>query len=114
MHRDEMGLGKTVQMIATMVVNGPTSDRERSSSRTTLIVVPAALLSQVQSIYIVERIIYLTEHLQWKEEIDSKTNDLFRVHVHHGKDKLKNSRDFGKYDVSSPSPSRLAKRRLIG
>jgi SNF2 family DNA or RNA helicase len=43
--RDEMGLGKTVQMIATMIMNPPKPDSDR---RTTLIVVPAALLQQVR------------------------------------------------------------------
>jgi len=40
-----MGLGKTVQMIATMAMNMPGLDDE---CRTTLIVVPAALLQQVR------------------------------------------------------------------
>jgi SNF2 family DNA or RNA helicase len=39
-----MGLGKTVQMIATMAMNMP--DLE-ATHRSTLIVVPAALLQQV-------------------------------------------------------------------
>jgi len=26
---------------------------------------------------------------QWKEEIEEKTNEVFKVHIHHGKDKLK-------------------------
>ncbi|KAF4611576.1 hypothetical protein D9613_003624 [Agrocybe pediades] len=65
---DDMGLGKTVQMIATMAMNMPKHD---DGSKTTLIVVPAALLQQ------------------WKDEIDTKTNGLFEVHLHHGKDKLK-------------------------
>ncbi|CAL1697769.1 unnamed protein product [Somion occarium] len=65
---DDMGLGKTVQMIATMVINQP---KEEDKARTTLIIVPAALL------------------LQWKEELDSKTNEIFNVHIQHGKDKLK-------------------------
>ena len=65
---DDMGLGKTVQMIATMVMNQPT---EKDEHRATLIVVPAALL------------------LQWKEELETKTNDIFDVHIQHGKDKIK-------------------------
>ncbi|KAJ7255040.1 SNF2 family N-terminal domain-containing protein, partial [Mycena haematopus] len=65
---DDMGLGKTVQMIATMAMNLPADDEE---ARTTLIVVPAALLQQ------------------WKEEIETKTNEMFSVRLHHGKDKLK-------------------------
>ncbi|KAI0337147.1 hypothetical protein BDW22DRAFT_1410049 [Trametopsis cervina] len=64
---DDMGLGKTVQMIATMVMNLP---KDEDQSRTTLIVVPGALL------------------LQWKEELEQKTNAVFSVHIHHGKDKL--------------------------
>ncbi|KAF7297138.1 SNF2 family DNA-dependent ATPase [Mycena indigotica] len=75
---DDMGLGKTVQMIATMVMNLPKDDDEH---RTTLIVVPAALLQQ------------------WKDEIESKTNEMFRVHVHHGKDKLKKTSEVKGYDV---------------
>jgi len=39
-----MGLGKTVQMIATMAMNMP---KIEDDCRTTLIVVPAALLQQV-------------------------------------------------------------------
>ncbi|KAG6902647.1 hypothetical protein C0995_013772 [Termitomyces sp. Mi166 len=64
---DDMGLGKTVQMIATMVKNQASLDEEH---RTTLIVVPAALLNQA-------------------EEVETKTNGVFTVHLHHGKDKLK-------------------------
>ncbi|KAJ7619382.1 SNF2 family DNA-dependent ATPase [Roridomyces roridus] len=75
---DDMGLGKTVQMIATMAMNLPGEDDE---IRTTLIVVPAALL------------------LQWQEEIKEKTNDLFTVHIHHGKDKLKKTSEVKEYDV---------------
>ncbi|KAH9958710.1 SNF2 family N-terminal domain-containing protein [Russula dissimulans] len=65
---DEMGLGKTVQMIATMAMNMPGPDE---NNRTTLVVVPAALLHQ------------------WKDELESKTNNIFSVHIHHGKTKLK-------------------------
>lgn len=66
---DDMGLGKTVQMIGTMVLNQPKVEDE---DRCTLIVVPAALL------------------LQWKEELMTKTNDMFEVHIQHGKEKIKN------------------------
>ncbi|KAE9403438.1 hypothetical protein BT96DRAFT_1016994 [Gymnopus androsaceus JB14] len=77
---DDMGLGKTVQMIATMAMNQPSVEDE-DACKTTLIVVPAALLQQ------------------WKDEIESKTNDIMSVHVHHGKDKLKKRSDIKKYDV---------------
>ncbi|KAJ7058180.1 SNF2 family DNA-dependent ATPase [Mycena amicta] len=75
---DDMGLGKTVQMIATMVMNLPKDDDD---CRVTLIVVPAALLQQ------------------WKDEIESKTNDMFRARLHHGKDKLKKTSEVKDYDV---------------
>ncbi|KAI8992782.1 SNF2 family N-terminal domain-containing protein [Trametes punicea] len=65
---DEMGLGKTVQMIATMVINQPT---EEDNHRTTLIVVPAALM------------------FQWKEEVETKTNGMFDVYIQHGREKIK-------------------------
>ncbi|KAI6115018.1 SNF2 family N-terminal domain-containing protein [Pisolithus croceorrhizus] len=73
---DQMGLGKTVQMIATMAMNLP-----KDSSKPTLIIVPAALLQQ------------------WKEEIETKTNDLFTVHIHHGRDKLPTAADVESKDV---------------
>ncbi|KAJ7085372.1 SNF2 family DNA-dependent ATPase [Mycena belliarum] len=75
---DDMGLGKTVETIATMVMNLPKEDEE---AHTTLIVVPAALLQQ------------------WKEEIETKTNDMFSVRLHHGKDKLKKTSEIKDYDV---------------
>lgn len=75
---DEMGLGKTVQMIATMAVNLP---KETDAVKTTLVVVPAALLQQ------------------WKEEIETKSNDLFTVHIHHGRDKLSTLMDVRSKDV---------------
>jgi hypothetical protein len=42
-YSDEMGLGKTVQVLATMTMHMPADE----VSRTTLIIVPAALLQQV-------------------------------------------------------------------
>jgi SNF2 family DNA or RNA helicase len=80
MTRDDMGLGKTVQMIATMAINGP---KEDSSARTTLIVVPAALIQQ------------------WKDELETKSNGMFEVHIHHGPGKLKNVKEIKERDVSS-------------
>ncbi|KAJ3930944.1 MAG: SNF2 family DNA-dependent ATPase [Lentinula lateritia] len=77
---DDMGLGKTVQMIATMAMNQPSLEDEDAPT-TTLIVVPAALLQQ------------------WKEEIETRTNDIMSVHVHHGKDKLKKRSEIKNYDV---------------
>jgi SNF2 family DNA or RNA helicase len=65
---DDMGLGKTVQMLATMAKNQPDSEDE---DKTALVVVPAALMQQ------------------WKEELETKTNGITTVHVHHGKDKLR-------------------------
>lgn len=75
---DEMGLGKTVQMIATMAANLP---KDTDAVKTTLVVVPAALLQQ------------------WKEEIETKSNDLFTVHIHHGRDKLSTLMDVRSKDV---------------
>jgi len=68
----------TVQMIATMAMNQPDAEEQH---RTTLIVVPAALL------------------LQWKDEIESKTNNMFTVHIHHGRDKLKSVKALRSKDV---------------
>ncbi|EMD32811.1 hypothetical protein CERSUDRAFT_143402 [Gelatoporia subvermispora B] len=75
---DDMGLGKTVQMIATMAMNLP---EENEKHKTTLIVVPAALL------------------LQWKEELLTRTNAMFSVHIHHGREKLKSLVAMQKKDV---------------
>lgn len=73
-------------MVATMVINNPT---RKAECKTTLIVVPAALMEQVCDLLI---LFYPTNSdlsFQWKEEIETKTNNLFNVHIHHGKDKLK-------------------------
>ncbi|OSD03838.1 hypothetical protein PYCCODRAFT_205289 [Trametes coccinea BRFM310] len=75
---DEMGLGKTVQMIATMVINQPTDEDKH---RTTLIVVPAALM------------------FQWKEELETKTNGVFNVHIQHGREKIKDPELLAEKDV---------------
>jgi SNF2 family DNA or RNA helicase len=75
---DDMGLGKTVQMIATMVMNPPD---EESDVRTTLIVLPTALLQQ------------------WKDELENKTNGMFDVHIHHGTKKIKKLQDMKAKDV---------------
>ncbi|KAG1773367.1 P-loop containing nucleoside triphosphate hydrolase protein [Suillus placidus] len=74
---DEMGLGKTVQMIATMAANLP---KDTDAVKTTLVVVPAALLQQAK-------------------EIETKSNDLFTVHIHHGRDKLSTLMDVRSKDV---------------
>jgi hypothetical protein len=71
-------------MIATMAMNLPAEGEE---NRTTLIVVPAALLQQARPL--LPRLSALPELPQWKDEIETKTNDMFSVRVHHGKDKLK-------------------------
>jgi SNF2 family DNA or RNA helicase len=93
---DEMGLGKTIQMIATMAMNLPAVEEK---VRTTLIVMPAALLHQVRSLVYV-RHTFAHARLQWKEELESKTNDLFTVHIHHTKDKLKTVEALQSKDVS--------------
>ncbi|RDW80387.1 hypothetical protein BP5796_05085 [Coleophoma crateriformis] len=43
---DAMGLGKTVEMLATMVGNPPSADDKKKHCKTTLIVVPSAVISQ--------------------------------------------------------------------
>ena len=65
-------------MIATMTVNQPTDEDD---NRCTLIVVPAALL------------------LQWKDELETKTNGMFDVHIQHGKDKIKSPARLQEKDV---------------
>lgn len=75
---DDMGLGKTVQMIATMAINQPSDE---DNSRTTLIVVPAALM------------------FQWREEVETKTNGMFEVHIQHGREKIKDPQLLAEKDV---------------
>ncbi|KAG9306614.1 hypothetical protein G9A89_004811 [Geosiphon pyriformis] len=73
---DDMGLGKTVQSIA-LILARPSTNTER---RPTLVVAPVSLLSQ------------------WSDEFENKTEGL-SIFVHHGKNKIKTSRQFQKYDV---------------
>ncbi|KAH7335005.1 SNF2 family N-terminal domain-containing protein [Rhizoctonia solani] len=76
---DDMGLGKTMQTIALIVKNPP---EKRNPRKSTLVVAPAALLDQ------------------WKEEILSRTDEgLFKVRIHHGKDKLRSAAEVKKYDI---------------
>ncbi|CUA67293.1 DNA repair protein RAD5 [Ustilago maydis 521] [Rhizoctonia solani] len=76
---DDMGLGKTMQTIALIVQNQP---EKKNPRKCTLVVAPAALLDQ------------------WKEEILSRTDDdLFKVRIHHGKDKLRSAAEVKKYDI---------------
>ncbi|KAG9086889.1 hypothetical protein FRC06_002838, partial [Ceratobasidium sp. 370] len=76
---DDMGLGKTMQTIALIVMNQPEPNNPRQS---TLIVAPAALLDQ------------------WRQEsIDRTDDDMFRIRIHHGKDKLKTVAEVKKYDI---------------
>jgi len=86
--------GKTVQMIATMAVNMP---KETDAVKATLIVVPSALLQQV-SVFPHLTLPALTLY-KWKEEINTKSNDLFTVHIHHGRDKLATLTDIRSKDV---------------
>lgn len=97
--RDEMGLGKTIQILALMVLNPRGSSYEKEPigdetdkpnkktqksgfSKTTLVVAPASLLRQ------------------WKDEIETKCQEgLFRVHIHHGKEKLKSVKEIRAFDV---------------
>ncbi|KAG8729158.1 hypothetical protein FRC10_004206, partial [Ceratobasidium sp. 414] len=72
-------LVKTMQTIALIMMNQPEADNPRQS---TLIVAPAALLDQ------------------WRQEIvDWTDDDMFRIHIHHGTDKLKIAAEVKKYDI---------------
>ncbi|KAG2133783.1 P-loop containing nucleoside triphosphate hydrolase protein [Suillus bovinus] len=86
---DEMGLGKTVQMIATMAANLP---KDTDAVKTTLVVVPAALLQQAK--------------------IETKSNDLFTVHIHHGRDKLSTLMDVRSKDVRHANHHSFANTEL--
>lgn len=95
-------LGKTVQMIATMAMNMPGPDE---NNRTSLVVVPAALLHQVTSMLPDDaRLLLIQQFVQWYDELESKTNSIFSVHIHHGKTKLKSLSALRERDVL-PFPS---------
>ena len=69
-------------MIATMVMNQPShEDQHDGWGKAVLIVVPAALL------------------LQWKEELEAKTNGMWDVHIQHGKDKIRDRELLAENDV---------------
>lgn len=70
-HDRQMGLGKTVQMISLILAH-----RAESKPRTTLVVVPLALVEQ------------------WRLEIEEKTrDDALSVIVHHGPKRTKDASD---------------------
>ncbi|KAB5589713.1 ATP-dependent helicase [Ceratobasidium theobromae] len=72
-------LAKTIQTIALIIKNRP---KEHNSCKGTLVVAPAALVDQ------------------WNQEIIHRTADnLFKIHVHHGKDKLRSASDVRKFDT---------------
>ena len=73
--------------------------QKQKERRTTLVIAPACLLQQV-CVYIKDSHPHLiiTRH-QWYEEITEKTNGIFRVHIHHGKKKLKSVEEIEGYDV---------------
>ena len=54
----------------------------------------------VSSAFHVSQHTLLLSRNQWKEEIEEKTNDVFKVHIHHGKDKLKKLSTMRDKDVS--------------
>ncbi|KAJ3224177.1 hypothetical protein HDU78_011071 [Chytriomyces hyalinus] len=85
---DDMGLGKTVQLIALLVAAPPPqqsyqhSTRPSAISKTTLIVVPIAVMEQ------------------WKSEIETKTRPgHLSVYLHHGTKRTKDPTKLMQYDV---------------
>ena len=72
--------------------------------KTTLIVAPASLLHQVRT-----RMKHNLDHhwgyCQWREEIETKCQDgLLRIHIHHGKYKLKTVKELRAFDVCTRCP----------
>ncbi|EPS41568.1 hypothetical protein H072_4536 [Dactylellina haptotyla CBS 200.50] len=102
---DDMGLGKTIQSISLILSNPMPSakthtalEREKylkehkissDTHRGTLIVAPLALIKQ------------------WEKEIKEKTDNRYRVLVHHGPGRTRAGKDLKSYDVIVTTPQVL-------
>ncbi|KAJ6261178.1 Importin-4 [Drechslerella dactyloides] len=103
---DDMGLGKTIQSISLLLSNPMPTPKKTSSAterekflkehkisinthRGTLIVAPLALIRQ------------------WQAEIKDKTDNRFRVLVHHGPARTRSGTDLKTYDVVITTPQVL-------
>ncbi|KAK6539075.1 hypothetical protein TWF694_010616 [Orbilia ellipsospora] len=102
---DDMGLGKTIQSISLILSNPMPSakthtalEREKylkehkisaETHRGTLIVAPLALIKQ------------------WEKEIKEKTDNRYRVLVHHGPGRTRAGKDLKTYDVVVTTPQVL-------
>ncbi len=59
-------------MIATMVYNPPTDEEDREKERTTLIVVPAALLLQVRDSFLHFLTLHITLNRHWRLVVERR------------------------------------------